>query len=60
MFSTVQSIDTQTQENTRAIQDVATRVGRLEQSFPSTSRQIQDMWDYHYRFGHFSPPDPPI
>ena len=60
MFSTVQRIDTQTQENTRAIQDVASRVGRLEQSFPPISRQVQDIWDYHYCHGHFPPPDPPI
>ncbi|CAI9294080.1 unnamed protein product [Lactuca saligna] len=60
MVSTVQRIDTQTQENTRAIQDVASRVDRLEQSFPPTSRQVQDMRDYHYRHGHFPPPDPPI
>ena len=60
MFSTVQRIDAQTQENSRAILDVASRVDRLEQSSSHTSRQLQDMWDYHHRHGHFPPPDPPI
>ncbi|CAI9286950.1 unnamed protein product [Lactuca saligna] len=60
MFSTVQRIDAQTQENSRAILDVASRVDRLEQSSSHTSRQVQDMWDYHYRHGHFPPPDRPI
>ncbi|CAI9273466.1 unnamed protein product [Lactuca saligna] len=58
--STVQRIDAQTQENSRAILDVASRVDRLEQSSSHTSRQLQDMWDYHHRHGHFPPPDPPI
>ena len=49
MFSIVQHIDAQTQENTCTSQEVATRVDGLEQSGASTSHHIQDIRYFYYR-----------